>query len=1028
MKPNLYKPFGILVFILSLICSAFLQAQADYFQQEVNYKINVTLNDEKHSLSAKEEFSYINNSTTELTYIYIHLWPNAYKNKETALAKQLLQLNKTEFFFSDPEQRGFIDSLNFTVNNKTVKIEFDPDHIDICKLILNEPLKPRDTILVSTPFYLKIPDASFSRLGHTGQAYFITQWYPKPAVFDNKGWHPMPYLDQGEFYSEFGSFEVSITLPKNYVLAATGDRVNAVEEENFLNENVGRTIQRLELGDYKEYDMGFPPSSKEFKTITFKQYRVHDFAWFADKRFNVLHDQFELPNTKRIVDSWAFFTNKNFPLWKNAIDYLNESTFFYSYMLGDYPYNNVNAIDGTIMAGGGMEYPNITVIGDASSPFELDVTITHEVGHNWFYGILGSNERDKAWMDEGLNSLYELRYIRAKYPNRKLSAFLGLDSTTRILGLNKTPYWKDKETAYLFAARAGNDQAINIPSEDFTSMNYGSIVYAKTAALFDYLTNYMGEDNFDKAMQFYYDKFKFTHPSEGDLQKTLTHFNGAELDWFFGKLLNTTDKIDYKMKSIRKRTDGSYSMKIKNKTGTLVPFAIYAYNNDKIRGMVWSNGFTGKKEVGFPAIDAERFEIDGIGSLPEINRKNNSIRSHGIFKRSKPLKIRFLSGLEDSKARDLYFLPMGGVNFYNGAMAGIYLHNYGLYQKKFEFFVSPMYAFKTKTPVGTAEFNYNILPKSTFRMINIGVSTRSFAYDVYHTAPLNSIYWTNYRDLNLNYLNISPFISFELKKRNANSPYNQQISYTNHNLFTEIQDVDTSTYRTFATEGPKKKRPDYFVNELRYELKCKRAIDPYDFNFSMQHTDKMAKVSGEFTYHFTFTKKHDLSIRAFAGAFVAGSETDKGLYAFRASGYNGYHDYTFSENFVARNERQGFGFSQFTENDGAMKIWTPLGQSTQWIASINIKSPKIFILPIKIFADVVTSDGRSMLNEKVLWCAGANIVLWKDIIDIYIPAAYSKDVQTTLDINNVDFWNKIRFTLNLHKLVPKKIIKENLLF
>lgn len=1028
MRQRINKPFGILVFILALNCLSLMKAQIDYFQQEVNYKIDVRLDDEKHTLSAKEEFKYINNSPTELNYIYMHLWPNAYKNKETALAKQLLQLRKTEFYFSSPEQRGYIDSLNFKVNGREVKWEFDPVHIDICKLILNEPLKPKDTITVTTPFYVKIPDASFSRMGHTGQAYFITQWYPKPAVYDASGWHPMPYLDQGEFYSEFGSFEVNITLPKNYLLAATGDRVNAVEEEEFLNENVGKTIQRLELGDYKQFDMAFPPSSKEFKTITFKQYRVHDFAWFADKRFNVLHDQFELPNTKRIVDSWAFFTNKNFPLWKNAIDYLNESTFFYSYLLGDYPYNNVTAIDGTIMAGGGMEYPNITVIGDASSAFELDITIAHEVGHNWFYGILGSNERHKPWMDEGLNSLYELRYTRAKYPNRKLSAFLGLDSTTKVLGLNKIPYWKDKETAYLFSARSGNDQAINLPSEEFTNMNYGSIVYAKTAVVFDYLTNFMGEENFDKAMQFYYDKFKFTHPSESDLQKTLSHFNGAELDWFFTKIINGTDKIDYKMKSIKKREDGSYAFQIKNKTGTLVPFAVYAYKNNKINGMVWSTGFEGKKEVGFPAIDADKFVIDGIGSLPEINRKNNCIRTRGLFKKAKPLTISFLTGMENPKKRDLYFSPLAAINFYNGAMGGLLLHNYGLYQKKFEFYLSPVYAFKSKTPAGQAEFNYNFLPKSVFRMINIGVSAKTYAYDIYHTQPFNSSFGTNYADLNLNYLTIIPFIQFDIKKKRANSPINQTITYSNYNIFTEIQDVDTSTYRTFATTGPKKKRQDYFVNELRYELNNKRVIDPYNFQVSIQHNDKMAKASANFKYQFTLGKKHELSIRAFAGAFITGTESDKGRFAFRASGYNGYQDYTFSDQFVARNERQGFGFSQFSENDGAMKVWTPLGQTTHWIASVNIKSPKIFILPIKVFADVVTTDGRAMLNDKVLWCAGANIVLWRDIIDIYIPAAYSKDIQTTLDINNIDFWNKVRFTLNLHKLVPKKVIKENLLF
>ncbi|MGZ4044022.1 MAG: M1 family metallopeptidase, partial [Bacteroidia bacterium] len=322
-----------------------LEGQQTYFQQEVNYKINVRLNDNDHTLSATEEIQYINNSDKGLEYIYFHLWPNAYKNNSTALAKQLLEQKKTTFYYSKPEERGFIDSLDFKVNGKNVKLEYDNENPDICKLILNEPLRSLDTIKITTPFYVKIPDAKFSRLGHTGQAYFITQWYPKPAVYDNQGWHPMPYLDQGEFYSEFGSFDVNITLPKNYLLAATGDRIDAEVEEDFLNEKVGKTLERLDRQDYRVKDMAFPPSSTEFKTVRFKQFRVHDFAWFADKRFNVIHDQIQLPTTKRTVDTWIFFTNKNFELWKDAISYVNESTIFYSYLNGDYPYNNITAVD-----------------------------------------------------------------------------------------------------------------------------------------------------------------------------------------------------------------------------------------------------------------------------------------------------------------------------------------------------------------------------------------------------------------------------------------------------------------------------------------------------------------------------------------------------------------------------------------------------------------------------------------------------------------------------------------------------------
>ena len=1000
-----------------------LFSQQTYFQQEVNYKIDVKLNDITHVLSAKEEIQYINNSELSLDYIYFHLWPNAYKNHSTALAKQLMQEKKSDFYFSKPEERGFIDSLDFKVNGKSVKVEFDSENIDICKLILNEPLRSLDTLLITTPFFVKIPDAKFSRLGHDGQAYFITQWYPKPAVYDKEGWHQMPYLDQGEFYSEFGSFDVKITLPKNYLLSATGDRIDADVEEDFLNEKVIQTLTRLDKNDFRKEEMDFPPSSKETKTIRFKQFRVHDFAWFADKRFNVLHDQIELPGNKRIVDTWIYFTNKNFELWKNAINYVNESTMFYSFLNGDYPYNHVTAVDGTIMAGGGMEYPNITVIGDMDSEFELDVTIAHEVGHNWFYGILGSNERDHPFLDEGLNSFYEMRYIRAKYPEKKLSDLVGLDENLKLFGLNKIDYWREKEMSYFMAAKSRTDQSLDLPAKEFTTFNYGSIVYGKSPVIFDYLLDYMGEDNLDKAMKFYYEQFKFKHPSPKDLAKTISYFSGIDLTWLTSRLLSSTDKIDYKIKNVKKNKDGSFVLKLKNKTGVATPVNVYAFKNEKPVGLIWYNGFDKSLSIDFPPTDVDYFKIDGLDKMPDINRKNNYIRASGLFKKIKPLQLNFLTKFENPRKTQLNYLPIVGGNIYNGFMAGVSLHNYSMYQKRFEFSVSPMYAFKSKSPVGFAEFNFNMYLKKVFQQITFGAKAKSFDYYFYDTYTNNTANGTNFKSLNYTYYKIAPYLQLEIKKKVATSPIHQYITYTNNNLFT---DSLINEQYGFAPLQPKKKNVFSFVNQFNYTLINKRIINPYNFNLELQHTASMAKIFTTLDYKITISKKHYFEVRLFAGTFLKGSYSEKSYYAFRASGYNGYDDYLFASNFIGRSEFTGFGFSQFSEADGALKVWTPLGQTPNWLASINLKSPRIFILPVKLFADVVVCDGRALNKDPFLWDAGLNFTLVKDIVEVYIPVLYNEDIKKTLELNNVSRLNTIRFTFNIHKLVPKNLIKDNL--
>ncbi len=1020
---NLIKRGRFVLYMALFFGSVSLQAQREYFQQRVDYKIDVKLQDKNHTLSAYEEMNYVNNSPQPLDFIYFHLWPNAYRDNSTALAKQLLWQGKTDLYFSKPEERGYIDSLDFKVNGKAVKWEYDKENKDICKLILNEPIQPQDSVLITTPFFLKIPDAKFSRLGHTNQAYYITQWYPKPAVFDNFGWHQMPYLDQGEFYSEFGSFDVSITVPENYVLCATGDRINLSDKEDqFLKLRINETQKYINNDTYPE-PSPVAPSSATFKTVRFTQAQVHDFAWFADKRFMVVKSEIDLPVSKRKVDTWVYFTPQNFKLWKKAINYVNESTLFYSFLNGEYPYNSVSAVDGSIMAGGGMEYPNITVIGEASTDTELDMVIAHEVGHNWFYGILASNERDHPFMDEGVNSFNEMRYIRAKYPKKKLTDFIGRDTTFKLFGINKIPLWKYHEVSFYTALRSAHDQEMSLKATDFSESNYGSIVYSKSALVFDYLMDYMGEANLNSAMRTYYRDFRFKHPNPNDLFKELSAYAGKDLGDFQKHLITSTDRIDYKIKGVKKKEDGSYTLKVKNKTGVNLPFNVYGYKDGKVVGLVWYDGFEKNRTVSFPPGEVDVFKIDGLDRMPDINRRNNSIKTKGLFKHTKPLQLSFLSRFENPNKNTINYLPVFGGNFYNGAMLGLAFQNYSFYQKRFEYLVAPMYAFRTKNVTGFAEFDFNFYPKKIFRQVVLGAKAKSFAYDYYNSNYMNESLGTNFDNLYLNYYKIAPFIQFELKKKDPTDLITQTITYVNNNLFTDS--LDTRVYPTFAVSGPRKKNSYSFVNQLNYSFANKRVIDPFNLQLNLQHTASMAKISATFNYKLLLNKR-SLEIRLFAGTFLAGSDAERGYYAFRASGYNGWQDYAFESNFAARNERNGFGFTQFTEKDGALKVWTPLGQSAQWLTSVNIKTPRLFKLPLKVFADAVVCDGRSLTTDKFLWDAGINISVWEEIIDIYIPVFYNSDIKKTLDLNGVDFLHTIRFTFNIHKLVPKTILQNNL--
>ncbi|MEO6546352.1 MAG: M1 family metallopeptidase [Ferruginibacter sp.] len=538
-------------FLLLIYCCclfSFTDGQTSYWQQQVNVKIEVVLNDQENTLSGFVSMEYYNNSPDTLYYIWFHIWPNAYKNDRTAFSDQLLENGRTDFYFSNAEQRGYINRLDFKVDGRVATIEDHPQHQDITRLILPRPLLPKTSARIQTPFHVQLP-YNFSRGGHVGQSYQVTQWFPKPAVYDRKGWHPMPYVDQGEFYSEFGDYDVQVTLPKNYVVAATGI-LQDDSEKKWLALKVKKPIVCSDCNGNKkqQVDSSEIPSSKETKTIRFKQNQVHDFAWFADKRFIVYHDTLQLAGAK-IIDVYSYRLPKisGQDYWAKSVEYIKKAVVSRSKWLGQYPYDIVSVVEAKMGFDGGMEYPTITSISPVQNEESLEGVIEHEVGHNWNYGIIATNERDHPWMDEGINSFYDNRYNKEESYTHKEEAKPDFFS-------KRIP--KDiVSTAYKTMVALKKDQPIETTSENFSEINYGLVAYYKTGQWMKYLEDKLGRSMFDSCMQQYYQRWKFKHPYPEDVKEIMEEVSGRNLENEFillskkGGLPSTTSKKDVRFSS-----------------------------------------------------------------------------------------------------------------------------------------------------------------------------------------------------------------------------------------------------------------------------------------------------------------------------------------------------------------------------------------------------------------------------------------------------------------------------------------------
>ncbi len=991
--------------LISFIALLPLTIIGQYFQQEVNTMIAVQLDDVNHQLHAFETIEYTNNSNEALSFIYFHLWPNAYKNNQSKLAEQLEEAGEFNLRFAPKEKRGFIDSLNFKSEGQTLKLEYD-ENIDYVKVILSKPLLPKQKITITTPFRVQVPYGNVSRLGHLGQAYQLTQWFPKPAVFDGNGWNVMPYLSQGEFYSEYGTYDVKITLPENYVVGATGDLVDGEKEIEWLTKKAKKTRLILDKAIKDESSpkeltgMETPESSKKMKTLHYHQENVHDFAFFVDKRWHVLKGEVELPYSKRKVTTWALFTNNEAALWKDAISYLDSSIYYYSLWTGEYPYNQVTAVDGALTAGAGMEYPNVTVIGQSGTAAGLEQVIIHEVGHNWFYGILGSNERKHAWMDEGMNSYTENRTTETLHPN----AGLGMvnSNIAKKIGLDQYDARGVNDLSYLFNARRNYDQPIETPSSLFTPTNYGTIVYAKTAIGFDYLLAYLGDSLFNKCMHTYFNEWKFKHPQPKDVKAVFENVSKKDLDWFFDDYINTTKKIDYKISRFKTKTN---ELTVNNIGGLASPISIYGLGkNDTILFTKWEEGFLDKKIIEVPE-GADKIVLDYEMDSPELDRTNDLIKTSGLFKKSKPLKFKLLGSIENRNYNTVNFLPVFGWNETDQGMLGVSFYNTTFPEKKLDWLVTPMYSFRQKNLTGLGHLKYNWYPSRIFRKIDLGYYAKTFSYNL--PSSENNVKWTK----------SSVQLNFEL--------YNKKL---------RTAPIQRFHFDLISVSHLIENNADLYSNyfNFSYELKSKQILKPaslkLDYVIGNDNFDqKVNTLSLTTKKRFNYNIKLDgIEFRLFAGKSLFENTNSK--YNWRMSGQTGIYDYLYDNTFLGRTaSHPNFLGQQLDDSHGGFKTYTNTGSSNNWLITLNTKLdlPK---LPFGLFADIgyypYIENNQGVISNKVgsNFDAGLWIPIKKDIIEVYVPLLFSENIQKEIDYNNINFWQRITFVINFNSMNPFKIV------
>ena len=517
-------------FLLSIISLSFgnlLAQSSSYWQQQVDYKMDVVMNVKNYQYKGKQELVYTNNSPDTLRRVYYHLYNNAFQPGSEMDARlqtikdpdsrMVNKLKESRIKTLKPDEIGYLKVSNFKQNGAVANAKAVGT---ILEVTLAKPILPHSKTTFTLDFEGQVP-VQIRRSGRNnaeGVELSMAQWYPKMAEFDFEGWHADPYIAR-EFHGVWGNFDLKITIDKEYVLGGSGYLQN--------KNQIGHGYQDAGI------NVVLP---KDTKTLTWHFYApmVHDFTWAADK--NYLHDVVKGPNN---VD--LHFLYKNNPNiisnWKALQPKMIQVMDFYNKTVGNYPYKQYSFIQG---GDGGMEYAMCTLILGEGKFEGLLGTATHELGHSWFQHILASNESKHPWMDEGFTSYIE-------------------DLAMNVIAekKNENPFESAYKTYYQLVA-SGKEQPQTTHADRYDENRpYSISAYIKGEIFLSQLEYLIGKENVSKTLKKYFQDFRFKHPTPNDIKRTAERVSGANLDWYLTDWTQTTNTIDYGIKEVNE--DGNSS-------------------------------------------------------------------------------------------------------------------------------------------------------------------------------------------------------------------------------------------------------------------------------------------------------------------------------------------------------------------------------------------------------------------------------------------------------------------------------------
>jgi hypothetical protein len=898
-------------------------------------KLTVEVNDDTKTLIVIQELTFFNQTNDTLNHIVLNDWMNGYTSKNTPMAARFSDEFERSFHLAKEKERGRTSNITIIDSNKSfLTWERDENHPDVIQIRLRDNLLPNQKITLTLTYFVKIPSDEFTKYGYgkSGKMY-LKNCFLLPARYENHEFIKYDNLNLDDCANSLSDYDLEIKIPQNKVLSSDLDESQRDEKD---------TQNLYHLSGKNRLDFNLFIDNKSAFSV-YKHGELEVVSDIYDTRLNDIQKAL-------VIDK--------------IVNYVSEQ-------LGSYPHQKITVAQADYERNPFYGLNQLPVfISPFSDEFLFEIKFLKTYLNNYLHNTQQLDPRKDNWVFDGIQIYVMMKYIQEFHPDAKMMGSVAKWSLVRGYNLVSLDFNGQYSYFYMLMARKNLDQPLSNSKNTLIKFNEKIASKYRAGLSLRYLDSYLENNVVSNSIRQFIELNKIRQTTQKDFESILTQNSPKKINWFFDKIIDSRDIIDFKFETVT-RTKDSISFKLNNKTESNVPIPVFGIKNNNIVFKQWVDTFPKDSLFTIPRLDADKIVINYKNEVPEFNLRNNWQSLRGFRLNNRPIKFNFMKDLENPNYNQILYVPTLEYNLYDGFLVGMRFHNKTILDKPFIFDVNPTLSTKTN----------NISGKGLF-LVN-QYNRESHLYNIKYVLSGHYLHYAP----DAYYSKIAPTVFLNFRPDDYRDNRKSTI------IIKEII-VDKQKSEFTTSEDAR----NYQVFNVKYSNTKTEATHHFHFLGDFQFSKSFGKLAAEIQYRKLFDYKRQLNIRFFAGTFLH-NKTEDNYFDF---GLDRPTDYLFESEYLGRSEKKGLFSQQSIVTDGFFKSKLETRTANSWMATANI-SYSIWDW-IEAYADIGAIKNKETCS-KFVYDSGIRLNLVADYFELYFPV-YSGN---GWEIAQKNYGEKIRF-------------------